>query len=179
MNQSEPTTVGIDETIGQMDRLYRALTGADAASGDAPYAPIPAEKDPVQHVEEQLSRLLDLLGPGRPGSGAAAAWTPPLSVWESEGEILICVDVPGLKREQVEVVVEGNTITVSGTRPVREGARLRVSEAPIGPFRRTLLIPGALRGIAEPTAQIKDGVLEVRVQKPAKEATTARPVPVH
>lgn len=51
----------VDDTIGQVSRLYRAITGRDAPLSDSPYALIPAEKDPVQHVEEQLNRLLDVL----------------------------------------------------------------------------------------------------------------------
>ncbi len=178
MNQSETTHVGIDETIGQVEKLYRALTGSPTPASDAPYAPIPAEKDPVQHVEEQMSRLLELLGQAPPGPATAAAWMPPMTVWESDREILVCLDLPGLKREQVEVVVQGETITVSGVRAAGEGQTLRSSECALGPFRRALLIPAAMRG-AEPTAHMKDGVLEIHVQKPAPEAVAPRPLPVH
>ena len=54
-------TMSIEDTTGQVTRLYRAITGRDVPVSDAPYAPIPAAKDPVQHVEEQLARLLDVL----------------------------------------------------------------------------------------------------------------------
>jgi HSP20 family protein len=178
MSLSETNQVGIDETIGHVERLYRALTGASAPPSDSPYAPIPAEKDPVRHVEEQMGRLLDLLGQARPGPAMATAWTPPLTVWEGEDELLVCLDLPGLKREQVEVAVQGETITVSGARPAIPDFRLRASECAHGPFRRTLILPFALRG-AEPAAQMKDGVLEIRVPKPDAKAVSPRPVPVH
>jgi HSP20 family protein len=178
MNQSETTQVGIDETIAQVESLYRALTGAPSPPNDTPYAPIPAEKDPVQHVEEQMGRLLELLGPAPPGPAMTAAWMPPMTVWESDGEILVCLDLPGLKREQVEVAIRGETITVSGVRLAHPGVKLRSSEGALGPFRRTLMIPAAMRG-AEPIAQMKDGVLEIRVPKPPAEASISRSVPVH
>ena len=178
MTQAEPTTVGIDDTIGQVERLYRAMTGTDAPQVESAYAPIPAEKDPGQHVEEQLGRLLDLLGNVRSGPEAAPAWRPPLSVWESDGEILVCLDVPGVRREQVEVLCEGNTITVSGERTrEREGFRLHTSDGTLGRFRRTLMVPAGLRG-TEPSAQIKDGALEIRIPKAAAESTSARSLPV-
>ena len=178
MNHSEQTFAGTDETIGQVDKLYRAVTGSDAPSPEPAYAPIPAETDPAQHVEEQLNRLLEVLGQVGSGPAPAPSWMPPVSVWESDTEIVICADLPGLRRDQVEVVTEGGAITVSGTRPpARDGFRLRSSESPLGSFRRTLMVPGILRG-AEPSAQMKDGVLEIRFQKQAQSATP-KPVPVH
>ncbi len=51
----------IENTIGQVTRLYRAITGREVPVSDTPYAPIPAKKDPVQHVEEQIDRLLEVL----------------------------------------------------------------------------------------------------------------------
>jgi HSP20 family protein len=178
MNQSETTHAGIETTIAQVEKLYSTLTGGPAPSSETPYAPIPAEKDPMQHVEEQMSRLLEALGTARPERAAAPAWMPPLAVWESDSEIVVCLDLPGLKREQVEVVVQGDMLTVSGVRQVREGHRLRTSECPLGAFRRALIIPAALRG-AEPVAQMKEGVLEIRVARPAAEAARSRSVPVH
>src|SRR5262245_54226825 len=176
MSQTEPVYAGVDETIGQVERLYRSLTGAAAPQAEASYAPIPAEKDPMQHVEEQLNRLLELLGAVGPRA-SVAAWTPAVSVWENDTEVLVAVDLPGLRRDQVEIVVQGGALTLSGVRQPREGMQPRSSEAPYGPFRRTLMIPAA-RG-AEPAAQMKDGVLEIRIQKPADDTIAPRTVPIH
>lgn len=178
MNPGETTAVGIDETIGQVERLYRAMTGTDIPAVENTYAPIPAEKDPAQHVEEQLGRLMELLDNVRPGPEAAPAWRPPLSVWESDGEILVCVDLPGVKREQVQVVCEGNTVTVTGERArERDGFRLHTSDGFLGSFRRTFMVPAGMRG-AEPSAQMRDGALEIRIPKATVESPSPRPVPV-
>ena len=177
MNQNEAGYGGVDETIGQVERLYRALTGAAVPQGDAPYAPIPAEKDPMRHVEEQVSRLIEILGEVGARTGPAAAWAPAVCVWENESEILVTIDIPGLRRDQVEIVVQGNAVTVSGVRPSRDGLRLRSCEAPLGAFRRTLVVP-AVRG-GEPAAQMKDGVLEIRIPKADAETVAPRNVPIH
>ncbi len=179
MNQSEQSVVtGIDETIGQVERLYRAVTGADAPSGEAAYAPIPAEKEPSQHVEEQLRRLLAMLGRSAATAQATPSWAPQVAVWEGDAEVLVCVDLPGLKREQVEVLVQGNAVTVAGSRPpARDGLRLTSSEHGFGSFRRSFLLPGGVRG-TEPAAQMRDGVLEIRWQKPPQPAAP-KSVPIH
>lgn len=58
-------TLDVDRTMGQLTRLYRAITGRDVPLSSTPYAPIPANKAPAQHVEEQLDRLLDVLASTR------------------------------------------------------------------------------------------------------------------
>src|SRR5262249_45293321 len=181
MTESEQTTtaVDIDQTIARMEQFYRAVTGREASSPETAYAPIPAEKDPVEHVERQLNQLLELLG-GAAAEAAQPAWTPPMSVWDSEKEILIRMDLPGVPRDQVHVSVQGNVLTISGTRPAPDDARFRlwVQECLTGRFRRAILVPGGLRS-AEPAAEMKSGVLEIRIAKPVSETTTPKSVRVN
>jgi HSP20 family protein len=164
-------TVGIDETIERMEKLYRAMTGEDAPpAGESAYAPIPAEKDPTRHVEEQLDRLLAVLG--RPaGPPAAPASVPPMSVWESDSDIWVFLDLPGVPRDGIEVSLQGKVLTVSGQRSsaLPEELRLRVNERPLGAFRRTLWIQAGVRS-TEAAVHMRDGVLEIRIPK--------EPVPV-
>jgi HSP20 family protein len=166
----------IDATIGRVERLYSAVTGRSVPPRDEVHSAIPAEKDPSQHVEEQLDKLLNLLG--ETGlSTAAPPWTPPLSVWESAGETLICMDLPGVTRERVDIVLQGNVLTITGQRPlpVRDQMRLRMSERPLGSFRRTIVLSGPRAG--EPSAQLRDGVLEIRIRRDAS-AASPQVVPV-
>src|SRR5262249_5284074 len=111
------TTVSkdIDQTVERMEQLYRAVTGRDAPPPETEYAPIPAEKDPAEYVERRLNYLLELLG-AAPQTARATAWIPPMSVWESDKEILIRLDLPGVPRDQVQVTAQDNVLTVSGTR---------------------------------------------------------------
>ena len=165
----------IDETILQVERLYRSVTGRDAPLAESTYAPIPAEKDPTRHVEEQLERLLRLLGPAEPRA-VAPTWVPPMTVYESEAEVAICLDLPGVSRDRVEVKQQGNLLTVSGERPspVESGQRIRINERPLCAFLRTLWIPGGGQ-LADLSAQMRDGVLEIHIKKdvsPEKQAKT-------
>lgn len=163
---------GIDEAITQVERLYRSITGREAASTETPYAPIPPEREPQEYVEMQLDRLLEALGPAR----AEPSFVPPIGVMETAQELVVHVDVPGVPRDAIEVSVDSNAIVVSGRRPpMTNGAHTngegrahhpRVSERPFGAFRRVISMP---TGVApeQASALLRDGVLEVRVPRGA------------
>lgn len=178
---SEPTsdTLPIESTIVQLEAMYRAVTGREPQDGESSYAPIPAEKDPAAHVENQLSRLIELLASAaiEPPS---PAWTPPVCVWENDAEVIYCVDLPGVGRENVEVRLQGNLLAVSGSRPAPGGqvAWLRASERPLGAFRRAIVLPPAAHS-GEASAQLRDGVLEVRVRKEPLATYAPKSVPVN
>jgi HSP20 family protein len=176
-----PAQAVVDETIANIENLYRTVTGRTPPAADRPYAPIPAEKDPGQHVEEQLNRLTRLLGGAGFDGHATSAWTPRMSVWESEEEILVCLDVPGVTRDDLKVTARGNLITVTGLRRApRDGDdhRLFVTEEPAGEFRRTLLVPGGLAA-GEPRAELKEGVLEITIRREGGQGRGTRSVQVN
>src|SRR5262245_56564759 len=135
----------IDDAIGKVEALYRTLTGRDAPQLDVPYAPIPAERDPARHVQEQMERLNLMLG-GAVSEPALATttFTPALSMWEGQNELLIAIDLPGVTRDQVEVGLQGNVVVVTGRRvppeTVVDSTRLRprANEQPFGTFRRII-----------------------------------------
>ena len=177
------SSAGIDEAIGKIENLYRAVTGVNPPSSDVTYSPIPVEKDPSKFVEQQVDRLLEMLGPAR-NDLAGAAWAPPMAIWDNEREFLLCLDLPGVSRKDVEVTVNDNLLTVAGRRPSPpvDGHRLRATERPIGPFTRQVLLPPSLRRTEEAprvSAQMREGVLEIRVGKEGTRAEKPKPVPVN
>ena len=164
--------MGIEETIPQIERLYRTLTGKDVPPPtEAPYAAIPPEKNPTRHIEEQLDRLLGMLA--QPISPAAfRPWTPPMTALEGTHELLLCLEIAGVPRAAIEVTVNQNVLLVSGRRPGFEAngtdggaeVKVRFSERPTGLFQRTIALPlGSLT--EQMTAVLKDGVLEIRIPR--------------
>lgn len=182
MTEINPTiaSMDIDQTVARMEQFYRALTGRDAPPAETEYAPIPAEKDPAEFVERRLNELLELLGAVPEAARTGTAWIPPMSVWESEKEILIRLDLPGVARDQVRVTAQDNVLTVSGNRPDSSDPqfRLRSRECPAGPFRRAMFVPSGLRS-GEPLAEMKAGVLEIRIAKESPEVTAPKAVRVN
>jgi HSP20 family protein len=172
--------VTIEDTITSMEKLLTAVTGQAPPASEPAYAPIPAEKDPIQHVDEQISRLLTLLeGGGAASRGSLGpAFSPPLSVSETDTEVVLRFQLPGVKREDVEVASKGGILTVRGQTALPEDERLKLSEHPVGPFRRTVILPPGLEP-REPKALMRDGLLEIRIPREKTEPAAAKPVRVN
>ena len=69
----------------------------------------------------------------------ARAWRLPLDVYSTDSEIVIQATVPGLKPEDVEITIEGDTLTIRGELPARlENVNYLFQERPTGKFVRVL-----------------------------------------
>jgi len=174
--------VEIDDVIGQVENLYRSVTGQKVPNGDVTYAPIPPERDPVAHVQEQMDRLLSALSDPLMVPRVVEAertWVPPVSVWEGQTELVIDVDLAGVPRDKIDVSVHGSVLLISGVRTAQPGEahRLAMNERPMGPFRRPVLLPNGLR-TADMGAQLRDGVLTVRIPREERAHVPPRAVPV-
>ena len=165
MNETET----IDQAIGQVERLYRSLTGREAPPiREQPYAQIPPEKVPEEHVEEQVDRLAEALADFS-GQAPFEGWRPALTTWEGRSEVLVSMDLPGVSRDQVQVSVTGGTLEVHGSRPIRtsqDGGQLelRYAEPRFGRFRRLVPLPQGM-ALDQLQAQMRSGILEIRIPR--------------
>ena len=100
-----------------------------------------------------------------PFAAGPAGWTPPVDLHETADRYVVRAEVPGLRREDLEIRVHDSHLTLSGTRrdgtPCEQYHRI---ERGRGAFSRTFKLPVAVdvEGI---TADLKDGVLIVNVPK--------------
>ncbi len=114
---------------------------------------------------ETLERALLRSSPGLLASGAS--FEPPGDVWESEGELVVELELPGARADEIDVRLEGSTLIISGDlarEPAEGGQFLRV-ERPRGQFHRGVALPVDVDG--EPRATLHAGVLEVRLRRAA------------
>ena len=169
----------IEETIDGVERLYRTVTGQPAPSADEAYAPIPAERNPAEYVDQQIERLAGLLASTAAFPHPQLARTPAMSVWENEQELIIYVELPGVGRDRLHVQAVGRLIHVHGhrSRPERLGACLTLAESAPGPFYRTIGMPAHAR-VEGLNARLTEGLLEIRVPKSRSDVNSARDVPV-
>lgn len=172
----------IEETIQKVERLYQSVTGHEAPrSNGEPYAPIPPEADATRHVEESLARLLELVQTSfAPARGPS--WRPPLTLREERGERVLELDLPGVSRDSLSVVLSGDVVTVSGHRQPPDAleaadGRVHSSERLFGPFERSVQLPGGVAA-GDVRAKLTEGVLEVRVPKSNHPEWEPRNVPV-
>jgi len=113
-----------------------------------------------------------------PAEGAAEpGWSPAVDLSETADAYLVAADVPGVEPSAIELSVTGNVLTLRGVKvlgPAAEPDAPR-GERPFGPFCRLVNLPGEVDFDAS-TAEVRLGVLEIRL--PKKGPTTSRTIPV-
>jgi HSP20 family protein len=123
-------------------------------------------------LRERLNRLLDevQLGDGMAvGEPSSGPFCPAADLFETDGEVVVILEIPGVDAESIELKLQGDTLRVAGriqpSGPDGPGRYLRLERAH-GAFYRDFKLPlGLLRGT--PTAQLERGVLTVRLAKRA------------
>lgn len=115
--------------------------------------------------------LEDVFAPMKAGfPPMPAAWMPRADIRETEKEYVIELALPGVKREDVKVDVQGDVLTVSGekrTEKEEKGKTWLRRESSYGSFRRSFALPEGLHP-EDVKASCKDGVLTLTLRKPAE-----------
>ncbi len=100
-------------------------------------------------------------------------WKPPLDIYELQDEIVIKLELAGVKRREINIIQEGNRIHVSGRREMENREQIHTyhqMEINYGEFERTIVISEAVR-IEEVKASYKDGFLMIRARKKPAEVS--------
>lgn len=108
---------------------------------------------------------------GTPRSAASLMRAPETDVVETEREIRVQVEMPGLKRDNIEVDVENNVLTIRGEkreeRTEGQEGRYHLAERRWGTFARSFVLPRDVDA-DNIQASFEDGVLTVRIPKSEK-----------
>jgi HSP20 family protein len=111
---------------------------------------------------------------------AESEWAPRMDVYEKDGDLVIKAELPGVKKEDIKVEIEGGDLVVRGERKaeseVREDDYYRI-ERTYGTFYRRLPIPFDAKS-DQIKASYNDGILEIKVPKPAEMAPEAKKITV-
>jgi HSP20 family protein len=107
-------------------------------------------------------------------------YAPRMDVYERDGTLVLKAELPGLKKEDVQVEIYNGNLIIKGesktATEVTEEAYYR-TERTFGSFYRSLVLPWEVTP-EQITATLIDGVLEVRIPKPMVTAPEAIKVPV-
>ncbi len=117
-------------------------------------------------TQERMNRLFsDVYGrSGRDEVMARSDWAPPVDVYQNDAkELVIVAELPGMKREDIELTVDNNTMTLRGERKqasdVKEESYHRV-ERTYGTFSRSFSLPQTVDA-GKVRAEYREGVLSV------------------
>jgi HSP20 family protein len=101
-------------------------------------------------------------------------WSPSVDAYEQDGEFIVKADLPGVKKEDITVSVDGRVLTIGGIRQEEKEnkeARYYTTECFTGVFSRSFALPEGVDA-DKIQAQYRDGVLEIRI--PLSAAKTAK-----
>ncbi len=125
-------------------------------------------------IMKQFAEDMDRMWGQVPRATGDGAWSPAIEVKEKEGKLLVTAELPGLKKEDVKVHIDGDTLVVEGERKQEKEEKREGyyhSERSYGKFYRSILLPEGAK-TDQTGAQFNNGVLEVTV--PIPEAKAAR-----
>jgi HSP20 family protein len=128
-----------------------------------------------QRLADEMDRMFDDFGLGRrwasprwSGGAAGTMWAPDVEVFQKNSQLTIRADLPGMKRDEISVDVNEDSVTIQGERRrEREEDQEGVyrSERSYGSFCRVIPLPqGAISDQAKAT--FRDGVLEITMPAP-------------
>ncbi len=100
-------------------------------------------------------------------SNLLSGWTPALDVFEDKDNFTIKAELPGMKKEDIEVSLHDGSLSISGERKSEtkhEDAEIYRAERFFGRFQRTVTLPAPVAA-DKVKAQYKDGLLTVTLAK--------------
>jgi len=100
-----------------------------------------------------------------------SGWTPALDMFEDKDQLTVRVEIPGMKKEDIEVSLHEDNLSISGERKYeekKEEAEVYRAERFFGRFQRTVSLPALVQS-DKIKAQYKDGILTITLPK-AEEA---------
>jgi len=129
-------------------------------------------------IERLFREALEVTG--EPDAGGP--WQPALDILETPESILLQLEVPGLEATDLEVLVEGNQISVSGRKtprsPVDGGARFLCAERERGTFSRRVQLFWPVNS-HQGRARLAGGLLTLEFPKIEDKRLTSRQIEIH
>jgi HSP20 family protein len=134
----------------------------------APFADVD-DMPAMRHLQDTIGRFFT-----DPGS---RPWTPAVDILETENELLLKMDAPEIRLEDVEIRLENDTLTLKGERKFEQpqGKGYHRIERPYGTFARSFTLPNTV-DTEKVRADYRQGVLTITL--PKKEVAKPRTIRV-
>ena len=119
----------------------------------------------LTHLRQEMQRLFE-----SPFAGLTQgfnAWAPAVDLFEDKDNVIVKAELPGMKKEDIDVSLHDGTLTISGERKLErkkeEGETYR-SERFYGRFQRSVLLPTSVAA-DKVNASYRDGILTITLPK--------------
>lgn len=145
-------------------------------------------EEPLQALQADINRAFESFWRTLPATSFRANWgmtlqsaEPRIDLIETEKEIEISAEMPGLEEGDIEVALSDTCVTIKAEKRAgrdRQGGGYRINERLYGTVERTIPLPTAVDQ-EEVKASYRDGVLTINVPKVAGASKDVRHIPVN
>ena len=163
MDESRDASCKFATTL--VDRELKMSTGLSTRFSQA-LSPL-FSRDPFENLQQEIASLFDRVRVGGNGDLADTAIMPLVDLSENDESFEIRMDMPGIKADEIDIQVAGDTVRITGEHKEEKEERGKTYhriERRRGAFSRTLALPAAVKE-KDVTAECKDGVLRIRLPK--------------
>ena len=135
-----------------------------------------SQEPPFGQIAREMSRFLDRMSKNYSNFYPGEAWHPNVNLYETEASYLVCVDLAGVDKEKIDLIVADGRLTLKGTRLVptcpeisteaeqQRRVRVHVMEIDHGSFCRVVEIPNDVHQ-ERIDARYDDGLLWIHLPK--------------
>jgi HSP20 family protein len=122
----------------------------------------------LSNLRDEIDRLFEApLSELSLASQVFSGWTPPLDMYENDENIIVKAELPGMKKEDVEISLHDGSLSISGERKSESEhneAEVFRTERFVGRFQRTVSLPAPVAA-DKVKAQYREGVLTITLPK--------------
>lgn len=134
-----------------------------------------AGDQPFRGMSREMSKMIDQLQRGYYGFSSAETWQPPVNLYENDTAYLVCVDLAGVDKNQIDIEVHQQRLVLRGTRavptfdhggqsPPDRKLRVHLMEIDHGAFVREVEIPADVQD-QHIAATYRNGMLWIELPK--------------
>ncbi len=123
--------------------------------------------DRWSNLRDEINSLFELPGwSTMPQAQLFNGWTPALDLYQTSDDIVAMVELPGMRKEEIEISLHDGMLTISGERKDEKPAQDKTArtERFVGKFRRSVSLPTRVDA-NKVSATYKDGILTVTLPK--------------
>ncbi len=135
---------------------------------------------PWREFDQVSNRLSRLFGNQSLGDLEGSSWLPAVNIEETKDELLLTAELPGLRREDVEIELENSVLAIRGRKEAineeSEDRKYHVWERRYGSFQRSFSLPRTVAA-DDISATFEDGVLQIHLPKAAE--AKGRTIEIH